>query len=59
MIKDKLSYEEKNEITLNDINYVYGLKYFRRKQELIKFIIQGCFLIGIIIFLYYFIKMDL
>jgi hypothetical protein len=50
MIKDRLSYEEKNEITLDDINYVYNLKYLRRKKELIKFIIHGCFLIGLIIF---------
>lgn len=52
MIKDRLSYEEKNEIILDDIdiNYLYGLKYLRRKRKLIKFIIQGCFLIGLIIF---------
>mgnify|MGYP000886129846 CR=1 FL=1 len=56
MIIDKLSYEGKNEITLDDIKYVYGLTYFRRKQELIKFIILWCILIGSIIFLYCFIK---
>lgn len=56
MIIDKLSGEEKDEITLDDIKYVYDLQYLRRKQELIKFIMQGCFLIGNIIFLYYFIK---
>ena len=48
-IKDKLSYEEKNEITLDDIKYVYDLTYFRRKRALIKLIMQGCFLIGLII----------
>lgn len=50
MIKDRLSYEEKNEITLDDINYVYGLRYLRKKQELIDFIVQGCFLISLMIF---------
>ena len=49
MIIDKLSYEEKNEITLDDIKYVYDLTYFRRKRALIKLIMQGCFLIGLII----------
>lgn len=50
MIKDRLSYEEKNEITLDDINYVYGRRYLRKKQELIDFILQGCFLISLMIF---------
>lgn len=50
MIKDRLSYEEKNEITLDDINYVYGLRYLRKKQELIDFILQGCFLISLMVF---------
>lgn len=50
MIKDRLLYEEKNEITLDDINYVYGLRYLRKKQGLIDFIIQGCFLISLMIF---------
>lgn len=56
MIKDRLSYEEKNEITLDDIKYVYDLTYFRRKRALIEFIILGCILIGSIIFLYCFVK---
>ena len=59
MIIDKLSYEEKNEITLDDINYVYDLTYFRRKRALIEFIIPGCILIGNIIFLYCFVKRNL
>ena len=45
MIKDRLSYEEKNEITLDDIKYVYGLRYFRRKR-----VLQRCYLTGLIIF---------
>ena len=45
MIKDRLSYEEKNEITLDDINYVYGLRYFRRKR-----VLQRYYLTGLIIF---------
>lgn len=45
MIKDRLLYEEKNEITLDDINYVYGLRYFQRKR-----VLQRCGLTGLIIF---------
>ena len=44
-----LSYKEIHEITLDDINYVYGLRYLRRKHEYI-FIIQGCFLISLMFF---------
>lgn len=50
MIIDKLSYEEKNEITLDDINYVYDLRYLRKKHENIVFIIQGCFIISLMVF---------
>ena len=50
MIKDRLSYEGINEITLDDINYVYGLRYLRRKHENIVFIIQGCFIISLMFF---------
>lgn len=46
---NRLSYKEINEITLDDINYVYGLRYLRRKHENIVFIIQGCSILCIII----------
>lgn len=46
----RLSYEQINEIILDDINYVYGRRYLRKKQELIDFILQGCFLISLMIF---------
>ena len=47
---NRLSYKEIHEITLDDINYVYGLRYLRRKHENIVFIIQGCFIISLMVF---------
>lgn len=47
---NRLSYKGINEITLDDINYVYGLRYLRRKHENIVFIIQGCFIISLMVF---------